>query len=153
VTKGACPCGGDDYRACCRPFHQGAEPPDPGAMVRSRFSAFALGEGAYLWRTLHPEHELRARPEEDVVRELKKAHHEYRYRSVTVHEVEERGDRARVLFAARIFQKGRDRSFVELSSFERTREGWRYRDGVLLAASKVSEPTMVAFEALLARER
>lgn len=152
-AKKACPCGGDDYRTCCRPFHRGEEPPDPGAMVRSRFSAFALGEAEYLWRTLHPDHELRARPEPEVLRELRNAHRTHKYRSVTIHDVELDGDRARVLFTARVFEKGRDRSFAELSFFARTRDGWRYRDGVLLPAGALAEPTIAAVDAALARPR
>ncbi len=145
----ACPCGsGDDYRACCQRFHDGAEPEDPATLVRSRFSAFALGRGDYLYRTLHPEHALRARSREDVTRELSRARHELRYRALTIHDVEIRGDRARVLFTARVFQKGRERSFVELSRFERTSEGWRYLDGDLRAAADVAddELTIAAFE-------
>jgi SEC-C motif-containing protein len=138
----ACPCGGADYRTCCRPYHEGAEPPDPASMVRSRFSAFALGDGEYLWRTIDDAHELRARPKDEVVRELRKAREKYRYMRVTIHEV----DGARVLFTARIFEKGRDRSFTELSTF--TSPPWRYRDGVMRPGEITS---IAALEAELAR--
>ncbi len=144
-----CPCGsGQDLRTCCEPFHDGAEPPDPAALVRSRFSAFALGEGAYLHRTLHPDHPLRARAEADVVRELARARQQLRYRALTIHEVEVDGDQARVLFTARVFEKGRDRSFTELSRFFRTGEGWRYLDGDLMPASELDDEalTIAAFE-------
>lgn len=145
MTKKACPCGGADYRACCRPYHLGAEPPDPATLVRSRFSAFALGEGAYLFRTLHPDHDLRARPEAEVVPELARAKHELRYRALVIHDVELTSDRtARVLFTARVFARGRDRSFVELSRFERTSEGWRYLDGVLVPAAEIDHPLTIA---------
>jgi SEC-C motif-containing protein len=150
----ACPCGsGIDYRACCRPFHQGGEPADPAALVRSRFSAFALGEAAYLWRTLHPDHPFRARPEPDVLRELGRARRELRYRALSVHDVELEDRRARVLFTARVFEKGRDRSFVELSRFERTDEGWRYLDGALRPAAALAgmDLTVAAMDARLGR--
>ena len=38
--------------------------------MRSRFSAFALGETEYLWRTLHPEHPDRVRGHDALVAEL-----------------------------------------------------------------------------------
>jgi SEC-C motif-containing protein len=51
----ACPCGlGDSYDACCGRFHAGAPAPTAQALMRSRFSAFAVGDAAYLLRTWHP---------------------------------------------------------------------------------------------------
>jgi SEC-C motif domain protein len=51
----ACPCGlGDDYAACCGRFHAGAPAPTAEALMRSRYSAFAVGDPGYLARTWHP---------------------------------------------------------------------------------------------------
>ena len=56
----ACPCGlGDDYDACCGRLHAGAPAPTAEALMRSRYSAFAVGDPGYLLRTWHPS----ARPE------------------------------------------------------------------------------------------
>ncbi|MGO4691099.1 YchJ family protein [Glaciibacter sp. 2TAF33] len=51
-----CPClGGDTYDDCCGRFHRGdAEAPTAGLLMRSRFSAFAVGDVGYLLRTWHP---------------------------------------------------------------------------------------------------
>lgn len=50
-----CPCGsGDTYGGCCRPLHRGRAAPTAEALMRSRFSAFALGDEAHLLRTWHP---------------------------------------------------------------------------------------------------
>jgi SEC-C motif domain protein len=54
-----CPCGGGAYAACCGPCHAGGEAPTAEALMRSRYSAFARGDAAYLIRTSHPH--LRAR--------------------------------------------------------------------------------------------
>lgn len=51
-----CPCGsGDTYGSCCGPLHAGrrAAPTAP-QLMRSRYSAFVVGDGAYLARTWHP---------------------------------------------------------------------------------------------------
>ncbi len=98
--------------------------------MRSRFSAFALGDGAYLFRTLHPDHPLRSRPQDEVVRELSRAHRSLRYLGLAVHEHRAEGDHAQVLFTARVFERGSDKSFSELSEFERLEGAWRYRDGL-----------------------
>lgn len=51
-----CPCGtGEVYGACCGPLHAGRrEAPTAEALMRSRFSAFAADDAAYLLRTWHP---------------------------------------------------------------------------------------------------
>jgi len=56
VSEDRCPCGsGDVYRECCEPLHSGAgEAPTARALMASRYSAFAVGDAAYLSRTWHP---------------------------------------------------------------------------------------------------
>ncbi|RIX28821.1 hypothetical protein D1781_08365 [Amnibacterium setariae] len=46
-----CPCGGGRYGACCGPLHAGAPAVTAEALMRSRYSAFALGLGPYLLAT------------------------------------------------------------------------------------------------------
>ena len=51
----ACPCGlGEDYESCCGRLHAGAPAPTAESLMRSRYSAFALGDAGYLVRTWHP---------------------------------------------------------------------------------------------------
>ena len=50
-----CPClSGDSYDACCGPLHRGEPAPTAERLMRSRFSAFALGDDGYLLRSWHP---------------------------------------------------------------------------------------------------
>lgn len=50
-----CPCGGVEYETCCGRFLTGAEwPATPEETMRSRYTAFALGNAEHLWRTWHP---------------------------------------------------------------------------------------------------
>jgi SEC-C motif-containing protein len=57
----ACPCGSASYDGCCGPLHRGeAQAATPEELMRSRFSAYALGDSGYVWRTWHP----RTRPEQ-----------------------------------------------------------------------------------------
>src|SRR3954451_4467881 len=50
-----CPCGsGDTYDECCGPLHAGAVAPTARALMASRYSAFAVGDEAYLLATWHP---------------------------------------------------------------------------------------------------
>lgn len=52
-----CPCGsGDAYAQCCRPLHAGeARAATAEQLMRSRFSAFAVGDADYLLRSWHPD--------------------------------------------------------------------------------------------------
>jgi SEC-C motif domain protein len=51
-----CPCqSGESYAACCGPLHRGeAHAPTAERLMRSRYSAFAVGDSAYLIETWHP---------------------------------------------------------------------------------------------------
>lgn len=127
-----CACGsGRKYKACCRPFHDGGEPPDPESLMRSRFSAFAVGDGAYLWRTLHSAHPDRAREEGEFVSNLRRWRQALRF--VRLRVLEAHGDQ--VLFHAEIYERGKEQSFLELSTFERDAQApgapWRYLRGKL----------------------
>lgn len=55
-----CPCGGGRYADCCAPcLRREAWPPTAEALMRSRYTAFALADAEYLLRTWHP----RTRPD------------------------------------------------------------------------------------------
>lgn len=55
-----CPCGGGRYADCCAPYlRRESWPPTAQALMRSRYTAFALGDPEYLLRTWHP----RTRPD------------------------------------------------------------------------------------------
>lgn len=50
-----CPCGGASYAACCEPLHDGARDADTAEqLMRSRYSAYAVGNPNYVFRTWHP---------------------------------------------------------------------------------------------------
>jgi SEC-C motif-containing protein len=51
-----CPCGaGKTYAACCAPLHRGTATASTALqLMRSRYSAFAVGDTAYLLATWHP---------------------------------------------------------------------------------------------------
>ena len=51
-----CPCGSaESYDSCCGPLHRGARQAETAVeLMRSRYSAFVLGEVDHLFRTWHP---------------------------------------------------------------------------------------------------
>ncbi|MFC8047129.1 YchJ family protein [Nocardia sp. NPDC057353] len=121
-----CPCGrGDAYDECCGPVLAGTRKAATAeALMRSRYTAFAVGDSAYLLRSWHP----RTRPG---VLDLDP---ETRWRFLEIVRTERGGpfDADGVVeFAAH--HRDRDGSHVlrEVSRFERVDGAWHYLDGVI----------------------
>lgn len=52
LTADSCPCGSNtQLQGCCQPYLQGAKAPTPEALMRSRYTAFALNQPDYLLNT------------------------------------------------------------------------------------------------------
>jgi SEC-C motif-containing protein len=112
--------------------------------MRSRWSAFALGLGVYLVDTLsegHPERTPAARAA--AIRELSRIRERQRFLRLVI--LDEgvpstaESTEGEVLFHARIFEKGQDRSFAELSRFVREARHWRYDSGILLPTERLPD--------------
>lgn len=121
-TTTPCPCGGGDYDACCGRWHVGAAAPDAEALMRSRYSAYVLGDSAYLLATWHRETrpvtlDLEAEPQPKWLGlEVK------RYQLLD-------GAHAQVEFVARYKVNGRAYRMRETSRFTRLDGRWYYLDG------------------------
>ena len=124
-----CPCGsGLSFGQCCEPIHDGAPAPTADALMRSRFSAFVVGDEDYLFRSWHP----RTRPEGPYCDPC------VAWEALEVHEVEAGGpgdDAGVVTFTARYrtsLPDGVVRSGMlrERSAFVRRRGRWVYLDSL-----------------------
>lgn len=147
MTKNTrCPCGDGAYETCCAPFHRGQSVPDAERLMRARYSAFALGDADYLWRTLHSSHDDRSRDRADWSASFAKSEASRSYRGLRIVETRPPDDAgvARVLFLARIRERGRDVGFAELSYFAEEDGDWRYITGVI--AGGRSELSIEALE-------
>ncbi|MFL6671836.1 MAG: YchJ family protein [Massilia sp.] len=136
-TNDACPCGGTSLASCCGPFLAGeAVPPGAEALMRSRYTAYALKNEAYLLDTWHPS----TRPAGPVIDqeekiqwlglEIKSA---LRLRQRKA-ELPEPPDSDTVEFVARFKIGGRAHRLHELSRFVREpgadgAQRWFYLDG------------------------
>ena len=50
-----CPCGSNQkYKKCCLIYHKGAKPKNALLLMRSRYSAYAVGDSRYIIKTTHP---------------------------------------------------------------------------------------------------
>lgn len=123
-----CPCHSKlRYTACCGPLHDGEREAETAlALMRSRYSAFALGLGDYLVKTLAEAHPDRANDEAALALALSRVKDRQRFLGLDILESHTDGDRAEVVFHARVFERGTDRSFTERSRFCREGGVWRY---------------------------
>lgn len=118
-----CPCGGGAYARCCGPLHDGAVADSAEMLMRSRYSAYALGRFDYLRRTWHAS-TLPA----DLGEENDKA---VKWLGLSVKRHAAEGDRATVEFVARFRVRGRGQRLHEVSRFVREEGRWYYVDGEL----------------------
>ncbi|MEP7763711.1 YchJ family protein [Sanguibacter sp. 25GB23B1] len=127
-TGRPCPCGrGEPYGDCCGPFHLGAaNAPSAERLMRSRYSAFVVGDVPYLLATWHPS----TRPNELALKG------DRRWLGLEIVDVRGGGllDVAgAVEFVAHSVEGGRRVAQSERSRFVREHGRWFYVDGVVSA--------------------
>jgi SEC-C motif-containing protein len=125
-----CPCGsGTKLKRCCRPFHRGAVPPSPEALMRSRYCAYATGEAEYILDTTDPEGPLWKSEREAWLRDVRAFCASTEFQGLEVLAVEGGEGVGFVTFRARLRQGGKDASFSERSRFVRREGRWLYHSG------------------------
>ncbi|MFU8802494.1 MAG: YchJ family protein [Bradymonadaceae bacterium] len=133
-----CPCkSGDPYGQCCAPYHAGELAPTPVALMRSRFSAYALKLVQYVMDTTHPEG-TQYRPNASAWRrEVEKFCRATRFRDLEIISAEEgeSEDEGFVTFRAELYSGRTDVSFTERSVFRRHEGAWKYHSGEHLVRS------------------
>ena len=121
-----CPCRKKsettDYADCCGRYHAGARPaPTAQALMRSRYTAFVIQNGAYLLSTWHPS----TRP----------PHMDFTpgqtWTQLKIVSTSHDEARATVEFTARSLIGGRSHVLRETSRFVREDGRWFYVDGVV----------------------
>ena len=122
-----CPCGSakalDD---CCGPIIGGLRAPTPEALMRSRYSAFALGKLEHIDCT--QTEELRAEADQA---EAGSDVDDIEWLGLNVISASEAGDDGRVEFSVRFRRDGQEFGGREVSSFRRVDGRWLYAAGDL----------------------
>lgn len=120
-----CPCSsGLPYGECCGPLHRGDRTAGTAEqLMRSRFTAFALGDAAYLLRTWHAATRPAHLDLDDDVRW-------YRLDVLATHGGGPFDTRGTVEFTAFHRGPGGRGALHERSRFLRGADGWQYVDGI-----------------------
>jgi SEC-C motif-containing protein len=125
----ACPCGsGLSYKNCCQVPHKGGKAVSPEALMRSRYSAYALGLAAYIMKTTHPDGPQYKPDQASWKREIEMFCQNTRFERLQI--LGAQGDM--VTFRATLFANHLDISFTEISVFRQHNGHWKYYSGTQL---------------------
>jgi SEC-C motif-containing protein len=123
----ACPCGRSNakgqtlaFNSCCGPYHLSQNAPDAESLMRSRYSAFVLGDVPYLLATWHSSQRPATLELQDAGKWLGLEIKQHRPTGEHTAEVE---------FVARFRIKGSAVRQQERSRFVRENGRWFYVDG------------------------
>ena len=110
-----CPChSGKPYTECCAPYHDGEAAPTPLALMRSRYSAYALNHIDYILQT--------GTQKEASRKGLERFCKETSFNGLEILETTD----DTVTFKAILEQNGHDASFIEKSLFKKINDRWIY---------------------------
>lgn len=128
-TIQSCPCGtGQSYGACCGLYISGmAAAPTPEALMRSRYTAYTLGNTDYIARTMAGPAAIGFNPTE-----AKHWAQSIRWVKLEVLSSSMAGDKGEVSFKAHYEQNNRPEILTEHSLFEKINGLWMYTDCNLL---------------------
>lgn len=129
MTK-ICPCtSGRPYSECCEPFHLGARLPTALELMRSRFSAYALGLIDYIVETTHVESPSKKLESSDWKKRIQHFSDVTEFDQLDILSNTQGEDEAYVTFTAHLKQMGKDTSFTEESRFVKVNGRWQYISG------------------------
>ena len=132
-----CRCeSGKKYAECCQPCHEGKPAASALGLMRSRYSAYALGLVDYIVKTTHPDHPDAKRPVEVRRKEIEEFCKTTAFKGLRILEVEEGESKGIVKFTVFLSMDGKDFSFTEKSTFEKVLGNWLYLKGDLEAGLK-----------------
>jgi SEC-C motif domain protein len=130
-----CPCqSGKNYGDCCQRYHHNTikEEATPEGLMRSRYSAYALGLVEYLIRTTHLDHAQASKNTKKWLAELKDYCEKTRFTGLDVISSEDLSpDEGTVTFTAHLEQAGEPFTLSEKSKFIRLKSGrWIYHSAL-----------------------
>ncbi len=128
-TATPCPCGSSkNYNDCCEPAIEGIKPAQTAEqLMRSRYTAFAVGMSDYLFNTTHPDHR-----QELSIELLNEQISMTTWNSLEIVDTEQgqEGDKeGQVSFIASFSSEEGDAQLHETSRFIRDNDHWYYVDG------------------------
>lgn len=140
VKQLQCPChSGKPYAKCCQKYHRGFLTETALALMRSRYSAYALGLANYIIETTHPKSPLFVPDQKKWLTQIKDFTSQVSFDGLEILETETLDDESYVSFVAHLSKEGADLTFSERSRFFKDGEAWKYFDGKIGKGSLTKE--------------
>jgi len=125
-----CPCGSKiKYKKCCQVFHKGKLAKTALELMKSRYSAFYVGDANYIIKTTH-------KGNSDFTLDIKQWKNDIlsfsknsNFKKLTILDFIDLGLEAFVTFRVELYIDNKDNSFVEKSRFLKNNNQWLYVDG------------------------
>ena len=128
-----CPCfSKKKYIDCCAPLHNGATPLNSTSLMRSRFCGYALNLSQYIIDSSHSNHKDGAKFDNLSQESIKEFSKLTEFRDLVIHDHCNYGEFETVTFTATLFQKDKDVSFTEKSTFKKEDGRFKYFSGEIL---------------------
>jgi len=125
-----CPCGsGQKYKKCCKLFHNGKVAKNALELMRSRYSAYVVGDTKYIMKTTHPANHDYKENSDEWAKSIEEFTQETEFKRLDILEFINGKDEAFVAFKANISQDDIDVSFKEKSRFLKVDGKWLYESG------------------------
>ncbi|ADG94707.1 conserved hypothetical protein [Arcobacter nitrofigilis DSM 7299] len=129
----ACPCGSKkSYKNCCKIFHEGKYPQTAVELMKSRFSAFVVGNIDYIISTTHEDNIEYSENKSKWREDLQNVISSNDFYSLEILDFIDGKEESYVTFKVGIKQRGLDVSFTEKSKFLKIDGKWLYRSGEFL---------------------
>ena len=124
-----CPCqSGSKYKKCCQKYHKGAIAPSALTLMKSRYSAYAVGNADYIMRTTHPQNSDYSNETSHWRAEIMQFCHTTLFHGLKILSVEDGVYEAFVTFEATLSTG----MFKEKSRFLKENGQWLYVDGTFI---------------------
>ena len=115
-----CPCGsGKKYKKCCQIYHKGTNPKTALILMKSRYSAFVVGDIKYIISTSTFQKDFE---------DLKNFSDNCEFKKLEILDSTD----STVTFRATVFCDGVDNSFIEKSNFVYKNKKWYYESGEIV---------------------
>lgn len=122
-----CPChSGKKYPDCCKKYHEGTLPENALALMRSRYSAYALHLAEYIMNTTHPENPSYSTQRMQWKKQILQFSSETLFEGLKIQEFIDGEKMATVTFTAYLKQGSKDVTFTEKSQFVKVNGRWLY---------------------------
>ena len=127
-----CPCGSTKmYSECCGKYHQGTNPENALALMKSRYSAYSLNLADYIMHTTHPKNPRFKADKTTWKKQILEFSQNTVYEKLDILDFTDGSIEAFVTFVAHLKHKNKDATFTERSRFEKINGQWLYLDGVI----------------------